>query len=327
MIFSSKKISDCLFIVLAYIREPSRRIHVFLALSALVHAVILWLPHLHLTSAKGSWPALTVRIDHQPAVVFKEEKSQDKNSQAKLSVSALVNAEAIKQEESSPPNSMKPMEKSADVRAFPKHVWLSFVIYEGAELKKSGDMQHQLDVDEGRYFLKSVRRPKGFGGAQFTQSSQGEITEQGLQPKNFSEGANNQNANPKKWVSFDRSKQKIHYSNGRSLELLPDTQDSLSYMYQLSQLSMHTEIISMPTSDGERLLDYEIEVGSEEKISTEMGEVRALHLRKIHLQGEPYFEIWLGLDYQLLPVMFQQVGAEGQIKQKFVINDLRSADR
>jgi len=53
---------------------------------------------------------------------------------------------------------------------------------------------------------------------------------------------------------------------------------------------------------------------------------RSLPLRKIHAQGEAYFEIWLGLEYRLLPVKFRQIDSSDEVTDEFVIADIRAAE-
>ena len=89
---------------------------------------------------------------------------------------------------------------------------------------------------------------------------------------------------------------------------------------------MDSEIIPLTVSDGMQLEDYRVEVGSTEDIDTPMGSLRALHLRKMHPQNEPYFEIWLGLEYRMLPLKFREVDGSGGVTEEFVISDIRAAD-
>lgn len=46
----------------------------------------------------------------------------------------------------------------------------------------------------------------------------------------------------------------------------------------------------------------------------------------MHTQDEAYFEIWLGLEYCLLPVKFRQVGGSGGVIEEFVISGIRATD-
>ena len=74
------------------------------------------------------------------------------------------------------------------------------------------------------------------------------------------------------------------------------------------------------------LEQLQIEGGGAEDISTPMGTVHTLHLRKLHAQAEGYFEIWLGTEYRLLPVKFRRVNALDKVIEEFVISDIRAAD-
>jgi hypothetical protein len=314
-------------VVASLLREPSQRIIAALVISALIHAIILWMPHLRLPSVTGTLPSLTVRFEYQPKPVSPpvpepETVLQVSNAENNISLqAAAVPAEPVKAE------AMQAMEKSADSSAFPKHVRLSFTVYQGKNLGRAGEMQHQLDINASSYSLKSIRRAAGMlMRVQSTQFSRGVVNERGLEPDEFSEESVTSGGKQKSKVIFDRTAQKIHFSTGADAALPTDAQDGLSFMYQLSQLSMHTEIIPLAVSDGNNLENYRIEIGREENLSTPMGELRTLHLRKMHVQDEPYFEIWLGLDYRLLPVKFRQVAATGEVLEEFAISDLRSFD-
>jgi len=89
---------------------------------------------------------------------------------------------------------------------------------------------------------------------------------------------------------------------------------------------MEGEFFPMAVSDATQLQQYQIEIGAKEDIATPMGKLRTLHLRKMHTQGEAYFEIWLGLEYRLLPVKFRQVDGSDNVIEEFVISDIRAAD-
>ena len=46
----------------------------------------------------------------------------------------------------------------------------------------------------------------------------------------------------------------------------------------------------------------------------------------MHARGEAYFEIWLGLEYRLLPVKFRLVDGSDNVTEEFVISGIRAAD-
>lgn len=194
----------------------------------------------------------------------------------------------------------------------------------------TGEILHQLDIRRDRYTLKSVRKTAGVtslrNSDQLIQSSHGKLVEHGLQPHSFSEEKITKSGKLNMQATLDWGNQKLRYSNSSEIALPADTQDMLSFMYQLSQIRMDGEFFRLPVSDATQLQQYQIEVGAKENIDTPMGKVRALHLRKMHARGEAYFDIWLGLEYRLLPVKFSRVDDSDKVIEEYVISSFRAAD-
>lgn len=128
-------------------------------------------------------------------------------------------------------------------------------------------------------------------------------------------------------ATFDWFAQKLRLRDGGEIPLPWDAQDILSFIYQISQLPMHGEYFAMPVSDGAQLQQYQIEIGTRAKLATPLGKLLALHLREIHESGAAHFEIWLGLQYRLLPVKFQLVDSPDKVTEEFVISDIRAGDK
>lgn len=213
---------------------------------------------------------------------------------------------------------------------FPQHLQLTFAVYQGEGGFKTGEVRQQLDVSRDRYTLKAVKRTAGLTSlrtsVQLIQTSRGRIVAQGLQPETFMQEIFSAGGKQSLETTFDRAAQKLRFSSGNDTALPADAQDMLSFMYQLSQLPMEGEYFPLPVSDGSKLETYEIEIGQREDITTPMGKLRALRLRKMHRQSESYFEIWLGLEYRLLPVRIRQTDRDGQIAGEMVVSDIRVAD-
>jgi hypothetical protein len=310
------------------LRNPTRRIYFAIAFSAMIHAAILWLPQIQFPHERVHLPPLTVRLEHLPLPVDKPAAKPEPLSQ----LSKPGDGPSTKKI-SRVANSMKEMEKSASTRLFPKHVQLTFDVYKGADLSKVGELHHQLDIDRDRYTLKASQQTTGLSSLanddQFNQTSHGKIDEHGLQPETFEEKKITGGSKQGLKATFDWASQKLRFSQSGDTELPTGTQDILSFMYQLSQLSipsMRVEFFPLPISDGTQLAQHQIEIGRAEDISTPMGKLRALHLRKMHAQGEAYFEIWLGLEYRLLPVKFRMVNALDKVTEEYVISDILAAD-
>lgn len=318
---------------IAALRTPARRIGFAIALSILIHAFILWLPYIHLPHSKVQLPPLTARLELMP----KPKSQAMPEAEAPPAAQAEPVTDAINprgrpagKRASNAQAAMKEMEKSSAMHQFPKHVQLSFAVYKGAGIFTVGEISHQLDIHSDKYTLRSRRQTAGLSSLlnreQFTQISQGKIGEQGLQPATFKAESITSGSKQSLKVTFDWAAQKLRFLHGAETTLPADAQDALSYMYQLSQISMQQEIIPLAISDGAHLEKFELEIGRAEEISTPIGKLRALHLRKIHAPGEAYFEIWLGLEYRLLPVKFRQLDGSGEVTEEFVISDIRASD-
>lgn len=311
--------------MIAVFRTPVRRISFAIALSAMMHTAILWLPHLQLPHAQVHLPPLTARLELLPLPADKPAAKPEPPNR----LSKPGDGPSAKQMATAA-NTMKEMEKSAATHQFPKHLQLTFAVYKGADLSRVGELRQQLDIDGDRYTLKATRQAIGLAimlnNEQLIQTSHGKIDEHGLQPDTFKEEKITGSGKQSLEATFDRTSQKLLFSNGGETALPADSQDILSFMYQLSQLSMRTEIIPLSISDGTQLEQDQIEIGATEDISTPMGKLPALHLRKMHAPGEAYFEIWLGLEYRLFPVKFRRVDGSDKVTEEIVISDIRAAD-
>lgn len=318
--------------MIAVFRTPARRILLAIALSVLIHAAILWLPYLQFPlQTRVQLPPLSVRLEPLPKPVEAvPEKPLSAKQQSTIHLTKADDSTSAKPET----NAMPAMNRTAETTAtqpLPKQLQLRFTVYKGAGGFRIGEILQQFDIRGDRYTLKSERQTSGLASLrnsdQLVQTSRGRIGEHGLQPEIFDEQKIGKGGKQSVQVTFDQTAGKLRYSNGGETALPADAQDVLSYMYQLSQVPMKVEFFSLPVSDGEQLQQYQIEIGAKEDLSTPIGELRALHLRKMHIHGEAYFEIWLGLEYRLLPVKFSLVDGSDNVTEEYVISDIRAADQ
>ncbi len=337
---------------------PTRYITLAFALSVLLHSAALWLPQVHLPHNEALPPPLMAKLEPLPnRAVYPAPKPAAKSKHAvppepevepaspvpdPAPVSA-VEAESVV--ETAPvaaipePTPASPVaEASSEVAVentvaahpLPRHAQLTFAVYQGLNGFRIGEVKHQLEINGDEYTLESVTRTTGlaklFKSYQLTQTSRGKVGKQGLQPGTFKEEKIMRGSKQNLGASFDWPSQILRFSHGGETALPADAQDILSIFYQLSQLSLNREIIALAVSNGKKLQKYEIEIVAEEEISTPLGHLRALHLRKLHKQGETGFEIWLGLEYRLLPVKYSLIEPSGEVAGEVVISDIRVAD-
>jgi hypothetical protein len=221
-------------------------------------------------------------------------------------------------------------DKSEAAHPLPKHAQLTFYVYQGLSHFQIGTVSQRLEISGDGYTLKAVTQTVGLAKLlkeyQLTQTSRGKVDKQGLRPEIFEEEKVNDNDRPYIKATFDWPLQKLRFSHGGETALPAGAQDMLSIFYHLSQLPMNRDTLPLAVSNGKKLEKYEFEIGPEEEITTPMGKLRALHLRKLHTKGEGGFEIWLGLEYRLLPVKYLLIEPSGEVAGEIVISDIRVAD-
>jgi hypothetical protein len=212
----------------------------------------------------------------------------------------------------------------------PKHAQLKFVVYLGQDNFQIGEITHRLEISEDKYILRADTQTTGlarlFKSYQLIQTSHGKAGNFGLQPEGYEEEQNVSNGKQKTNVAFNWAGNKLHFSHGGETELPPAAQDILSFLYQLSQLPLHNKIVSIAITTGKKLEKYELEIGAEEEVITQMGKLRALPLRRLHSEGGDGMEVWLGLEYRLLPIKFRQIKRSGGMILEVVISEIRVAD-
>ncbi len=315
--------------MIAAIRSPGGRIALAILLSLLIHAAILWLPYITLPQPGVQLPPLSVRLEPLPQPV----KLLAKNTgSAKPVPSKDVTRSAEGKSTDSANEPLAPMKKtrqSTAILPFPKHLQLTFSVYKDSGGLMTGEIHQQFDVRGDRYNLESMRQSAGLASLhnsdRIIQNSRGKIIETGLQPDIFEEQLITRKNRHSVRVTFDRSAGKLLYSNGGATALPENAQDALSFLYQLAKLPMGVESFPLPVSDGEQLHQYRIEIGTKEDLDTPMGKLRTLRLRQMHNEGEAYFEIWLGLEYRLLPVKFRRIDGSGTVTEEFVISSIHAA--
>ena len=332
--------------MIALPRTSTGRIALAIALSALVHAIALFAPLVRLPPGQAPLPPLTAKLEPLPRTAAKPappKKPEPRPQPAPVAPEAAPAdppAEIIRTEE--PPVDADRQSAAADepvdetaaeaqpAHPLPRHAQLTFVAYKGKDFA-IGEARHQLDIgDDGSYTLKVGMNITGLASLFKTydsdQQSRGALTARGLRPNEFSETKNTSKGRESLEAKFSWDAQVLSFSDGHSMPLPEQTQDIISFLYQLSQLSLDKDVIPMYISNGKKLERYELAVGEEEMIQTGIGWLRALPLRKVRRQGEEGLDIWLGLEYRLLPMKIRMLDRSGQIAGEMVISEARVAD-
>lgn len=211
----------------------------------------------------------------------------------------------------------------------PKHAQLRFLIFKGKDFQV-GEAKHRLEIDGDHYTLKVSMSTTGivslFKVYDSEQISTGTLDAQGLRPDSFTENKRTGKGKESFGVKFNWGTQQLEFSSGSTVTLPAHTQDLMSALYQVSQLNLSQGKIVVPVTNGRRLERYEFEIGAEQPLPSRLGVLRALPLRKVRAEGGEGLEIWLALEYRLLPIKFTQTDRAGQIAAEMVIDDIRVAD-
>lgn len=326
------------------LRTPRRRIAFTLAASLLAHGLLLWLPRIKLPHFEAQLPPLTAKLEPLPNIAAQQAPKKRKakragppappadipSPQAASAALAEAGASAVALAEPAAAASTPVAPPAVPPPLLPRHAQLRFAVRKGEDGFKVGEVLHRLDIIDGRYTVESATQTTGlarlFKSYNLNQTSNGTVSATGLRPDDFSEEKNDGGHIQTLTAMFDWQAHVLHFSAGGESPLSENAQDALSILYQLSQLPLQGDLLQVNISNGKKLDSYELRILAGETVSTALGKLPAVHLRKIHGRGEPGLEIWLGREYRLLPVKVQYLEPDGSVAASITITDIRVAD-
>jgi hypothetical protein len=329
--------------VTAKLDSPARRILFAIAVSVLVHGLVLWGPDIRLPVFKSSLPALTAKLEPLPTKLKKSEKKRKAATQ-KPSPKPVPVAEPVDQPKESTSSleedSQQIPTQDADRNQhssngevprppLPRHAQLTFAVYKGAGGFRVGETVHTLDIEDGRYVLNAVTQTVGlasmFKSFELTQYSSGNYTSNGLEPDLFSEQRKDKLATLRHMAEFDHEMQIVRFAHGGEASLPAETLDILSIMYQFP-LSLLSEVIPVNVCNGRKIEKYNFSYRLDEEIDTNIGKLKTVHLRKIRANNEEGLDIWLAIEYRLFPVKLQFIEKNGEVAAEAIITDIRVSE-
>ena len=190
-----------------------------------------------------------------------------------------------------------------------------YVITRGESGLVVGQTVHTWEHDGLAYRAQSVAETTGlaalFKPARVMQSSEGELTAEGLKPHEF----RHQRVVGLDTASFDWARRVVAYA-GREQAVVPGTQDMLSMYYQLVLLAPQSGALEVPIATGRKLESFRIEVLGEETVALPAGERRAMRLRT--RSGGDSIELWIAADMRGLPVKIRFTDRKGEIFDQIV---------
>ncbi len=173
-----------------------------------------------------------------------------------------------------------------------------------------GQSVHTWQHDGLTYKLQSVTETTGlaavFKPARVVQTSQGEVTAEGLKPHEF----RHERVGGLDVANFDWARRVVAYA-GREDSVAAGTQDMISMYYQLVLLAPKAGVLEMPIATGRKLETYRFEPLGEEAVTLPPGERRAMRWRT--RSGNDTIEMWIASDMRGLPLKIRFTDRKGEI--------------
>jgi hypothetical protein len=322
---------------------PIKRIALAVVISLLGHGLLLWQWPKFEPFVSGDLPPLQAKIEALPGLAQRPVQRKPKAKPltppqtvtepvavatpeiSDVAVSAVAAASAFT-------DTITPevTVKNISHPLLPRKAQLTFAVQYGSGGFKVGEVRHVLENRNGRYTLRAETQTTGvaslFKNFYLKQISSGLVTQYGLRPESYVEDKADASGKQTSTARFDWAGNKIHFANGSAKPLLEQAQDILSLSYQLSQMPLGLDTFPIALSNGRSINQYFIAVGEETIISTTMGELRTIPLRKVQSANEDGLIIWLALEYRLLPVKILYLDKSGEVSANMLITDIRVSD-
>lgn len=168
-----------------------------------------------------------------------------------------------------------------------------------------------------RYTAEAVGIYRMIKSASFRQTSEGVITDNGLQPVHFSV-IRGDRAPDDAYFDWEGKTLKLGKEDGGKTVTLKDgTQDLLSVQYQFAMQPPKGDALHFALTDGRKVDAYDFEVRGEETLDTPMGSVPTLHLHRGRADGDQ-LDLWLASDYYWLPARVRKKDKNGQSVEQVV---------
>lgn len=333
-----------------FLHTPQRRIALALAFSLFLHLLMLWLPEIELADQAVPPPPLTARLEPLSPPVAKPAPAPESHAEATPTAPEPVPAADLppppEDDKKAPPQAAEPLPPEEPKPAvaerpvtpaaapsrppLPKHAQLRYDVSQGDDNFKIGEAKHTLDIQNERYVLKSEVKTTGLVGLlksyRLVQTSAGKADAYFLQPETFSEEIVESKGTQKNRATFDYAAKKISYANGNERPLAPETQDSLTILYQFPAVPSHAEIIEIALSTSQSAEKYRFEIVTNEELETPIGKLQTIHFRKLRAFNTEGLEIWFAREYRWLPVKISHIDRDGSITAVALIREIRVSD-
>lgn len=336
--------------------RAARRMLAAAAISLLAHAALLGGSWLMPPETPPPLPTLTARLQPlppqpaaKPVVPQRQRVASAPPANAAVPATAPVVpdiAPAIAAEAAAPPAAAEPvvtasatptafrMPEAPPMPSFPRKGQITYQLTMGPDQTPVGRTVQTWEFDGTQYRLGSQSESTGliemFRPHRYHYLSQGTLSEQGLRPERFLASVKRGSRTEESIAVFDWTEHKVKLGRmpqQTTVELPADSQDVVSFMYQLALTPPAPGRIRFPFTRGARLDMVSFDVLPAEFIETPLGRLRTIPVIQVREGDNESLAVWLATDYRNLPVRIRFYNRHGEVSGEQLVGEIKVSDR
>jgi hypothetical protein len=218
--------------------------------------------------------------------------------------------------------------------SFPRKGQITYQLTMGPDQTPVGRTVQTWEFDGTQYRLGSQSESTGliemFRPHRYNYLSQGTLSELGLRPERFLASIKRGSRTEESIAVFDWNEHKVRLGRmpqQTTVELPADSQDVVSFMYQLALTPPAPGRIRFPFTRGARLDMVSFDVLPPETIDTPLGRLRTIPVIQVRELDSESLAVWLATDYRNLPVRIRFYNRNGEVSGEQLVGEIRVSDR
>lgn len=226
------------------------------------------------------------------------------------------------------------MPETPPLPSFPRKGQITYELTMGADRTPVGRTVQTWEFEGSQYRLGSQSESTGliemFRPHRYTYLSQGTLSDQGLRPERFLASVKRGSRTEESVAVFDWTEHKVKLGRlpqQTTLDLPADSQDVVSFMYQLALAPPAPGRIRFPFTRGSRLEVASFDVLPAEFIETPLGRLRTIPVVQVRERESESLAVWLATDYRNLPVRIRFYNRYGEVSGEQLAGEIKVSDR
>jgi hypothetical protein len=218
--------------------------------------------------------------------------------------------------------------------SFPRKGQITYQLTMGPDQTPVGRTVQTWEFDGTQYRLGSQSESTGliemFRPHRYNYLSQGTLSEQGLRPERFLASVKRGSRSEESIAVFDWTEHKVKLGRlplQTTVDLPADSQDVVSFMYQLALAPPAQGRIRFPFTRGTRLEMVSFDVLPAETIETPLGRLRTIPVIQVRERDNESLAVWLATDYRNLPVRIRFYNRHGEVSGEQLAGEIKVSDR